>query len=55
MEHVITGIRASKAYFCGSCEHAWNVDEQLLKPRPGVERRRKPRALTLGPKRPRPS
>jgi hypothetical protein len=51
MEHVIAGVKASKAYFCGKCEHEWQVIDQPADPPAVIEGRRQPRTINIGPKR----
>jgi predicted RNA-binding Zn-ribbon protein involved in translation (DUF1610 family) len=51
MEHVITGVKASKAYFCGKCEYEWHVLDQLTDSPAVIKGRRRPRTINIGPKR----
>lgn len=51
MERVITGSLATKAYFCGSCEHGWQVSDRPVEPPLDPNQRRKPQAFTYGPRK----
>jgi hypothetical protein len=50
VEHVIKGITASRAFYCGACEHQWSIDDlrAVAPPRPPLP---KPRTRSYGPKR----
>ena len=51
VEHVIKGGTASRAFYCGACEHQWSIDElrvTVTPPRPPLP---KPRTRSYGPKR----
>ncbi len=51
LEHVITGTKASRAYFCGKCEHEWQTLDHPADTPAIIEGRRQPRTINLGPKR----
>lgn len=50
VEHVIKAGSASRAFYCGGCEHTWSIVEQhepMVPPRPPFP---KPRTRSYGPK-----
>jgi hypothetical protein len=51
VEHVITGKLASRAYYCGGCDHEWCVDEHPPIPPPTFSPLPKARTRRYGPKR----
>jgi hypothetical protein len=53
VEHVIKGGAASRAFYCGGCEHTWSIAEQIepVTPAPVRAPFPKPRTRSYGPKR----
>jgi hypothetical protein len=51
IEHVITGTTATRAFYCGGCDHQWSTTEQPLTAGPIDSALSKPRTRQYGPKR----
>ena len=52
VEHVIKAGSATRAFYCGACEHTWSIAEQLEPTAPPAPLPLpKPRTRSYGPKR----
>jgi hypothetical protein len=51
VEHVIKGATASRAFYCGGCEHQWSIADLREPAAPLRPPFPKPRTRSYGPKR----
>jgi hypothetical protein len=51
VEHVIKAGSASRAFYCGACEHTWSIADQREASAPPPPPFPKPRTRRYGPKR----
>jgi transposase-like protein len=51
VEHIVTGTRLSRAYFCGYCGHEWLIEQALPANATTTQALKKPRTKILRGKR----